>query len=90
MFTFTRKAKDRSPISGDIEMKEIPLGKRLGKKVVTRTRRLAPNRSIYRQRVKLSHCRKVKKTPCLKKRSCKYTNGSSRKYCRKRRNQVVF
>lgn len=92
MFTFTRKAKDRSPISGDIEMKEIPLEKRLGKKVVTRTRnrRLAPNRSIYRQRVKLSHCRKVKRTQCLKKRSCKYTNGSSRKYCRKRRNQVVF
>lgn len=89
MFTFTRKSKDRSPISGDIEMKEIPLEKRLGKTVVTRTRRLAPNRSIYRQRVKLSHCRKVKKTQCLKKRSCKYTNGSSRKYCRKRRNQMV-
>ena len=89
MFTFTRKSKDRSPISGDIEMKEIPLEKRLGKTVVTRTRRLAPNRSIYRQRVKMSHCRRVKKTQCLKKRSCKYTNGSSRKYCRKRRNQMV-
>uniref|UniRef100_A0A6C0I844 Uncharacterized protein n=1 Tax=viral metagenome TaxID=1070528 RepID=A0A6C0I844_9ZZZZ len=104
---FTRK-RHASPISGDIEMREIPLKKRLGKKSKSinrslssvssnneisperrTTKRLAPNRGIYRQRVKQSPCRRVKKTQCLKKRTCKYTNGSSRKYCRKRRNQQV-
>ncbi len=74
-----------APLSGDIEMLEIRSHKRLGRK----TRRLAPNRGIYRQRVKLSSCRKVKKPQCFTKRSCKYTNGQSRKYCRKRHNQMV-
>ena len=52
-------------------------------------RRLAPNRGIYRQRVKTSKCRKVKRTACARKRSCKYTHGPTRRYCRKRRNQRV-
>jgi hypothetical protein len=79
---FTRKIK-HSSVSGDVEMQTIRPHKRLG------SRRLAPNRGIYRQRVKLSSCRKVKKPQCFTKRSCKYTNGQSRKYCRKRHNQMV-
>jgi hypothetical protein len=82
---FTRKNAS-SPVSGDIEMQEIRAHKRLGRKT---RRRLAPNRGVYRERIKLSSCRKVKKTQCLTKRPCKYTNGQSRKYCRKRRNQMV-
>ena len=58
----TRKSNQKSPVSGDIEMQEIPLEKRLGKKSNPITRRLAPNRGIYRQRVKKSHCRRIKKT----------------------------
>ncbi len=81
----TKKHRVFSPISGDIEMQEIRPHKRLGRK----TKRLAPNRNIYRQRVKLSRCRKVKKTQCISKRECKYTKGLIRTFCRKRKNQRV-
>lgn len=82
---FTRKRLPEH-LNGDVEMLEIRPHKRLGRKT---KRRLAPNRGTYRERIKLSTCRKVKKIQCLTKRSCKYTNGQSRKYCRKRRNQWV-
>ena len=82
MGLFSRKIKPSS-VSGDVEMKTIRPHKRLG------SRRLAPNRGIYRQRVKTSKCRKVKRTPCARKGACKFTHGPTRRYCRKRRNQRV-
>ena len=82
MGLFTRKIKPSS-VSGDVEMRVIRPHKRLG------SRRLAPNRRTYRQRVKMSKCRKVKRTACARKSSCKFTHGPSRRYCRKRRNQAV-
>ena len=82
MGSFTRKIKPSS-VSGDVEMRVIRPHKRLG------SRRLAPNRGTYRRRVKMSKCRKVKRTACARKRSCKYTHGPTRRYCRKRRNQRV-
>ena len=99
MGLFTRKIKPSS-VSGDVEMKEIRLEKRLGSRRLASSshsssnhsvarRRLAPNRRTYRQRVKMSKCRKVKRTACARKRSCKYTRGPTRRYCRKRRNQQV-
>ena len=93
MGLFTRKIKPSS-VSGDVEMKEIRLEKRLGSSYLSSNhsearRRLAPNRRTYRQRVKMSKCRKVKRTSCARKRSCKYTHGPTRRYCRKRRNQRV-
>ena len=98
MGLFTRKIKPSS-VSGDVEMKEIRLDKRLGSRRLAQDtesqtnsphrRRLAPNRRTYRQRVKMSKCRKVKRTACARKSSCKYTHGPTRRYCRKRRNQPV-
>ena len=82
MRLFTKKIKPSS-VSGDVEKQTIRPHKRLG------SRRLAPNRRTYRQRVKTSKCRKVKRTPCARKAACKYTHGPTRRYCRKRRNQRV-
>ena len=79
---FTRKITPSS-LSGDVEMQTIRPHKRLGSK------RLAPHRGIYRQRVKTSKCRKVKRTPCARKGACKFTHGPTRRYCRKRRNQRI-
>ena len=67
---------------GSIEMTEIPRNKRLGRKTLKKSR--VP---IYRMRVKKSVCRKKKREVCVK--SCKYTRGRIRKYCRKRRNESV-
>jgi hypothetical protein len=82
MGLFSRKIKPSS-VSGDVEMQTIRPHKRLG------SRRLAPNQGIYRQRVKTSKRRKVKRTPCARKGACKFTHGPTRRYCRKRRNQRV-
>ena len=84
--------------SQGIEMQEIPIGKRLGRKERVSMDSMGSNRSmgsnsfnrskkIYRQRVKKSLCRKKKREVCVK--SCKYTRGRIRKYCRKRRNESV-
>ena len=84
--------------SPGIEMQEIPIGKRLGRKERVSMDSMGSNRSmgsnsfnrskkIYRQRVKKSLCRKKKREVCVK--SCKYTRGRIRKYCRKRRNESV-
>ncbi len=102
MGLFTKKIKPSST-SGDVEMQTIRPHKQLGSRRLAASnhveasnhspretrRRLAPNRGIYRQRVKTSKCRKVKRTACARKRSCKYTHGPTRRYCRKRRNQRV-
>ena len=84
--------------SQGIEMQEIPIGKRLGRKERVSMDSMGSNRSmgsnsfnrskkIYRQRVKKSICRKKKREACVN--SCKYTRGRIRKYCRKRRNESV-
>jgi hypothetical protein len=81
--------------SQGIEMQEIPIGKRLGRKEqvsMGSNRSMGSNsfnrsKKIYRQRVKKSVCRKKKREVCVK--SCKYTRGRIRKYCRKRRNESV-
>ena len=84
--------------SQGIEMQEIPIGKRLGRKEQVSMGSMGSNRSmdsnnfnrskkIYRQRVKKSVCRKKKREVCVK--SCKDTRGRIRKYCRKRRNESV-
>ena len=84
--------------SQGIEMQEIPIGKRLGRKERVSMDSMGSNRSmgsnsfnrskkIYRQRVKKSVCRKKKREACVN--SCKYTRGRIRKYCRKRRNESV-
>jgi hypothetical protein len=81
--------------SQGIEMQEIPIGKRLGRKEQVSmgfNRSMGSNsfnrsKKIYRQRVKKSVCRKKKREVCVK--SCKYTRGRIRKYCRKRRNESV-
>ncbi len=81
--------------SQGIEMQEIPIGKRLGRKEqvsMGSNRSMGSNsfnrsKKIYRQRVKKSVCRKKKREVCVK--SCKYTRGRIRKYCRKRRNETV-
>jgi len=84
--------------SQGIEMQEIPFAKRLGRKDVISNGSLRSNRSngsirfnrskkIYRQRVKRSICRGKKREVCI--RSCKYTKGQIRKYCRKKKNEVV-
>lgn len=96
MGLFTKKIKPSST-SGDVEMQTIRPHKQLGSRRLVASnhsprvasRRLAPNRGIYRQRVKTSKCRKVKRTACVRKSSCKYTHGPTRRYCRKRRNQPV-
>lgn len=94
MGLFTRKIKPSST-SGDVEMQTISPHKRLGSRRLAASshsvsrRRLAPNRGIYRQRVKTSKCRRVKRTACARKGACKYTHGPTRRYCRKRRNQRV-
>ena len=87
----TRTGVKKSSSIG-IEMQEIPVGKRLGRKDVISigsNRSIGFNRSkkIYRERVKKSICRRKKRTVCIN--SCKYTKGQLRKYCRKRRNEVV-
>ena len=43
-------------------------------------------RQIYRQRVKTSKCRGVPPNPCKSKNECKYTNGRTRQFCRKKYN----
>jgi hypothetical protein len=81
--------------SQGIEMQEIPIGKRLGRKEqvsMGSNRSMGSNnfnrsKKIYRERVKKSVCRKKKRETCVK--SCKYTRGRIRKYCRKRRNESV-
>ena len=104
MGLFTKKIKPSST-SGDVEMQTILPHKQLGSRRLAASnhspreasnhsprvvsRRLAPNRGVYRQRVKTSKCRKVKRTACVRKSSCKYTHGPTRRYCRKRRNQRV-
>ena len=84
--------------SQGIEMQEIPIGKRLGRKEQVSMDSMGSNGSIgsnsfnrskkiYRERVKKSICRKKKREACVN--SCKYTRGRIRKYCRKRRNESV-
>jgi phosphorylcholine metabolism protein LicD len=46
-------------------------------------------RKLYRQRVKKSICRKKSRPDCDNNKSCKYTKGSIRKYCRKAHNQRI-
>ena len=46
-------------------------------------------RQLYRQRVKKSVCRRKPRPDCDKNKSCKYTKGSMRKYCRKAHNQRI-
>jgi hypothetical protein len=46
-------------------------------------------RKLYRQRVKKSLCRRKPRPDCDKNKSCKYTKGSMRKYCRKAHNQRI-
>lgn len=84
--------------SQGIEMQEIPFAKRLGRKnVITndsnsslrsnRSLRFNRSKKIYRERVKRSICRGKKREVCI--RSCKYTKGQIRKYCRKKKNEIV-
>lgn len=78
--------------SQGIEMQEIPFAKRLGRKDVISNRsngslRFNRSKKIYRERVKRSICRGKKREVCI--RSCKYTRGQIRKYCRKKKNEVV-
>jgi len=48
-------------------------------------------RTIYRKRVKSSHCRGKSRKACKKKGSrCKHARGSKRRFCRKRKNQHTF
>ena len=46
-------------------------------------------RKMYRQRVKKSICRRKPRPDCDNNKSCKYTKGSMRKYCRKAHNQRI-
>jgi hypothetical protein len=81
--------------SQGIEMQEIPIGKRLGRKEQVSmgsngsigSNSFNRSKKIYRERVKKSICRKKKREACVN--SCKYTRGRIRKYCRKRRNESV-
>ena len=41
---------------------------------------------LYRQRVKTSKCRKVPKTACNAKPTCKYATGKKRQFCRMKSN----
>ncbi len=41
---------------------------------------------IYRQQVKNSTCRKIPKSSCIAKSSCKYANGKIRHFCRNKFN----
>lgn len=46
--------------------------------------------SIYRKRVKTSHCRKIKRSAvCKRSSTCKYANGKKRRYCRKSKNRHI-
>jgi hypothetical protein len=91
------KTRKNSSSQG-IEMQEIPFAKRLGRKDVitndsnsslrsSRSLRFNRSKKIYRERVKRSICRGKKREVCI--RSCKYTKGQIRKYCRKKKNEVV-
>jgi len=44
---------------------------------------------IYRKRVRYSRCRKLTKSLCKNKKRCKFTNGRTRKYCRKKYNKHI-
>ena len=44
---------------------------------------------IYMKRVRYSRCRKLSKSVCKNKKMCKFTNGKSRKYCRKKHNKHI-
>ena len=46
-------------------------------------------RNIYTKRVRYSRCRKLSKSVCKNKKMCKFTNGKSRKYCRKKHNKHI-
>ena len=41
---------------------------------------------LYRERVKTSKCRKVPKTACNAKPTCKYASGKKRQFCRMKKN----
>ena len=41
----------------------------------------------YRKRIKTSECRKLSESKCgFRKRTCKYTKGKKRQFCRKLKN----
>jgi hypothetical protein len=53
----------------------------------SKTQRKHSKLSIYRQRVKSSHCRKIKRSlVCKRSSTCKYASGKKRRFCRKSRN----
>lgn len=53
-----------------------------------RLRRFRANQ-IYSKRVRYSRCRGLAKRTCVNKRTCKFTKGKSRKYCRKKHNKPI-
>ena len=86
-------------------MRSIPSAKKLGKKKpksvsiwsrnatissvsAKRLRRFRANQ-IYSKRVRYSRCRGLAKRTCVNKRTCKFTKGKSRKYCRKKHNKPI-
>ena len=46
-------------------------------------------RNIYTKRVRYSRCRGLSNSTCVNKRTCKFTKGKSRKYCRKKHNKHI-
>lgn len=46
----------------------------------------ANKRTIYRSRVKSSHCRKKGRATCRRTSGCKFASGTKRKFCRKNKN----
>jgi hypothetical protein len=46
-------------------------------------------KQIYMKRVRYSRCRSLSKSACKLKRSCKFTKGKTRKYCRKKYNKRI-
>jgi hypothetical protein len=60
----------------------------IGSVSAKRLRRFRANQ-IYSKRVRYSRCRGLAKTTCVNKRTCKFTKGKSRKYCRKKHNKRI-
>lgn len=44
---------------------------------------------IYMKRVRYSRCRSLTKSVCKHKKTCKFTNGKTKKYCRKKYNKRI-
>ena len=58
---------------------------------VTRSKTLKQRRrTMYRNRVKRSHCRGKGSAVCRRTKGCKTANGSKRRFCRKLKNRHTF